>query len=86
MTNNVKSSSRINKATDTSTGTSNSGRFTVRQFAIMNSQARSGTVEGDFVKRALTALTRSSSQKQCPRRDFHPEPSRLSVMSRAEDS
>lgn len=81
--NDVKTSSSTTHAIQIPTATSNADRLTIRRFAMINLQARSGTVEEDFVKKALTV---SSSQKQCRRKDFHRQRSRLSVMSKAEDS
>ncbi|XP_057479861.1 uncharacterized protein LOC130767124 [Actinidia eriantha] len=57
-----------------------------RRSAMTNSLVRIGTVEGDLVKRALAALIRPSSHQQRRRADFRPRLSRLSVMSKAEDS
>ncbi|KAJ8437113.1 hypothetical protein Cgig2_016856 [Carnegiea gigantea] len=63
-----------------------SNRLFARRSAMTNSLVRIGTVEGDLVKRALAALIRPSSHHQRRRADFQPRPSRLSVMSKAEDS
>lgn len=52
---------------------------------MTNSLVRIGTVEGDLVKRALAALIRPSSHQQRRRAAFQPRPSRLSIMSKAED-
>ncbi|KAL7191495.1 hypothetical protein ACSBR2_023551 [Camellia fascicularis] len=52
---------------------------------MTNSLVRIGTVEGDLVKRALSALIRPSSHQQRRRANFQPRPSRLSIMSRAAD-
>jgi len=52
---------------------------------MANSLVRIGTVEGDLVKRALAALIRPSSHSQRRRASFEPRPSRLSVMSKADD-
>lgn len=52
---------------------------------MTNSLVRIGTVEGDLVKRALAALIRPSSHQQRRRAGFEPRPSRLSVMSKAEE-
>ncbi|GMH10852.1 hypothetical protein Nepgr_012693 [Nepenthes gracilis] len=60
-------------------------RLNLRRSAMTNSLVRIGTVEGDWVKRALTALIRPSSHQQRRRADFQPQPSRLSIMSRAGD-
>ncbi|KAI3437205.1 uncharacterized protein J3R85_005640 [Psidium guajava] len=57
-----------------------------RRSAMTNSLVRIGGVEGDLVKRALAALIRPSSHQVRRRADFKPRPSRLSSMSRAEDS
>uniref|UniRef100_A0A2P2KL65 Uncharacterized protein MANES_06G043600 n=1 Tax=Rhizophora mucronata TaxID=61149 RepID=A0A2P2KL65_RHIMU len=61
-------------------------RLNARRSAMTNSLVRICGVEGDLVKRALSALIRPSSHQQRRRADFQPRPSRLSVMSRAEDS
>ncbi|XP_028760705.1 uncharacterized serine-rich protein C215.13 [Neltuma alba] len=61
-------------------------RLNARRSAMTNSVVRIGGVEGDLVKRALAALIRPSSHQQRRRADFRPRPSRLSVMSKAEDS
>ncbi|TKY54767.1 trinucleotide repeat-containing protein 18 protein [Spatholobus suberectus] len=60
-------------------------RLNARRSAMTNSLVRIRGVEGDLVKRALAALIRPSSHQQRRRGDFHPRPSRLSVMSKAED-
>uniref|UniRef100_M1DZ71 Serine-rich protein-like protein n=2 Tax=Solanum tuberosum TaxID=4113 RepID=M1DZ71_SOLTU len=57
----------------------------MRRSAMTNSLVRIGTVEGDLVKRALAALIRPSSHQLRRRDDFQPRPSRLSVMSKAEN-
>ncbi|KAL9685112.1 hypothetical protein QQ045_022559 [Rhodiola kirilowii] len=64
---------------------SSSNRLNARRSAMTNSLVRIGTVEGDLVKRALAALIRPSSHQQRRRSAFQARPSRLSVMSRAED-
>lgn len=63
-----------------------SNRLYARRSAMTNSLVRIGTVEGDLVKRALAALIRPSSHSQRRRADFQPRPSRLSVVSNAQDS
>ncbi|KAK9078802.1 hypothetical protein SSX86_002860 [Deinandra increscens subsp. villosa] len=61
-------------------------RLNARRSAMTNSLVRIGTVEGgDLIKRALAALIRPSSHQQRRRTSFQPRPSRLSVMSKAED-
>ncbi|RWV85066.1 hypothetical protein GW17_00053172 [Ensete ventricosum] len=45
---------------------------------MTNSLVRIGTVEGEWVKRALASLIRPSSHHQRRRADFRPRPSRLS--------
>ncbi|XP_038877738.1 uncharacterized protein LOC120069962 [Benincasa hispida] len=58
----------------------------IRRSAMTNSLVRIGCVEGaDLVKRVLSALIRPSSHQQRRRSAFQPRPSRLSVMSRAEE-
>lgn len=62
-------------------------RLNMRRSAMTNSLVRIGTVEGgEWVKRALATLIRPSSHQQRRRADFQPRPSRLSVMSKAEDN
>ncbi|XP_076961098.1 uncharacterized protein LOC143637647 [Bidens hawaiensis] len=61
-------------------------RLNARRSAMTNSLVRIGTVEGgDLVKRALAALIRPSSHQQRRRSAFQPRPSRLSVMSKADE-
>ncbi|XP_059658184.1 uncharacterized protein LOC132304499 [Cornus florida] len=60
-------------------------RLNARRSAMTNSLVRIGTVEGDLVKRALSALIRPSSHQQKRRASFQPRPSRLSVMWKADD-
>ncbi|KAK1403489.1 Vitamin K-dependent S [Heracleum sosnowskyi] len=60
-------------------------RLNARRSAMTNSLVRIGTVEGELVKRALSALIRPSSHSQKRRGSFQPRPSRLSVMSKAEE-
>ncbi|GLT76150.1 hypothetical protein SLA2020_478260 [Shorea laevis] len=62
-----------------------SNRLNMRRSAMTNSLVRIGGVEGEWVKRALTALIRPSSHQQRRRAAFQPRPSRLSVMSKADD-
>ncbi|KAF3623699.1 hypothetical protein P3S67_009813 [Capsicum chacoense] len=62
-----------------------SQHLNMRRSAMTNSLVRIGTVEGELVKRALSALIRPSSHQLKRRDDFQPRPSRLSVMSKAED-
>ncbi|KAH0452961.1 hypothetical protein IEQ34_017285 [Dendrobium chrysotoxum] len=62
-----------------------SNRLNARRSAMTNSLVRIGAVEGEWVKRALTALIRPSSHQQRRRASFHPQPSRLSVMLKADD-
>ncbi|KAF7830323.1 serine-rich protein-like protein [Senna tora] len=60
-----------------------SNRLNMRRSAMKNSLVRIGGVEGEWVKRALTALIRPSSHQQRRRAAFEPRPSRLSIMSKA---
>lgn len=64
---------------------SNRLSLNMRRSAMKNSLVRIGGVEGEWVKRALTALIRPSSHQQRRRSAFEPRPSRLSVMSKAEE-
>ncbi|KAI8565688.1 hypothetical protein RHMOL_Rhmol03G0280300 [Rhododendron molle] len=63
-----------------------SNRLNIWRTAMTNSLVRIGTVEGDLVRRALAALIRPSSHQQRRRAGFNPTPSRLSVMSNANDA
>ncbi|KAJ6915215.1 hypothetical protein NC651_017260 [Populus alba x Populus x berolinensis] len=56
-------------------------RLNMRRSAMTNSLVRIGGVEGEWVKRALTALIRPSSHQQRRRGAFQPRQSRLSIMS-----
>ncbi|KAL4319890.1 hypothetical protein GQ457_18G003890 [Hibiscus cannabinus] len=60
-----------------------SNRLNARRSAMTNSLVRIGGVEGDLVRRALSALIRPSSHQQRRRSAFQPRPSRLSVMAKA---
>ncbi|KAI4376877.1 hypothetical protein MLD38_014585 [Melastoma candidum] len=60
-------------------------RSNIWSLAMKNSLVRIGGVEGDLVRRALTALIHPSSHQQRRRAAFQPRPSRLSVMSKASD-
>ncbi|CAK9159020.1 unnamed protein product [Ilex paraguariensis] len=62
-----------------------SNRLNARRSTMTNSLVRIGTVEGDLVKRALAASIRPSSHQQRRRASFQLQPSRLSVMSKAEE-
>ncbi|XP_022777114.1 uncharacterized protein C553.10-like [Durio zibethinus] len=55
----------------------------LRRSAMKNSLVRIG-VEGELVKRALTALIRPSSHQQRRRAAIEQRPSRLSIMSKAD--
>lgn len=56
-----------------------------RRSAMTNSLVRIGGVEGEWVRRALTALIRPSSHHMRRRESFQPRPSRLCHMTTAED-
>ena len=62
-----------------------SNGFNARRSAMKNSLVRIRGVEGDLVKRALASLIRPSSHQQRRRGDFRQQPSRLSLMSKAEE-
>ncbi|XP_010555066.1 PREDICTED: uncharacterized protein PB18E9.04c-like [Tarenaya hassleriana] len=62
-----------------------SNRLNMRRSAMTNSLVRIGGVEGEWVRRALTALIRPSSHHLRRRAAFQPRPSKLSVMSQADD-
>lgn len=76
----------LHKNSSGSTTPYQSNRLNARRSAMTNSLVRIGTVEGDLVKRALAALIRPSSHHQRRRSAFQPRPSRLSMMSKAENS
>ncbi|RZS09721.1 hypothetical protein BHM03_00040829 [Ensete ventricosum] len=54
-----------------------SNRLNARRSAMTNSLVRIGTVEGEWVKRALASLIRPSSHHQRRRADFRPRPTRF---------
>ncbi|KAM0020616.1 hypothetical protein Hdeb2414_s0025g00669071 [Helianthus debilis subsp. tardiflorus] len=84
--NNGNGSNGNSNGNGNSTVTYPSNRLNARRSAMTNSLVRIGTVEGgDLVKRALAALIRPSSHQQRRRAAFQARPSRLSVMSKAED-
>ncbi|XP_031484277.1 uncharacterized protein LOC116253554 [Nymphaea colorata] len=60
-----------------------SNRLDARRSSMTNSLVRIGTVEGEWVRRALITLIRPSSHQQRRRAAFRPRPSRLSNMSKA---
>ncbi|KAJ9178984.1 hypothetical protein P3X46_010819 [Hevea brasiliensis] len=62
-----------------------SSRLNFRRSAMTNSLVRIGGVEGELVKRALSALIRPSSHHLRRRAAFETRPSRLSIMSKAGD-
>lgn len=62
-----------------------SNRLNMRRSAMTNSIVRIGGVEGELMRRSLTALIRPSSHHLRRRGAFETRPSRLSVMSKAED-
>ncbi|MED6171512.1 hypothetical protein PIB30_041265 [Stylosanthes scabra] len=64
---------------------SSGNTLNLRRCAMQNSLVRIGGVEGEVVKRALSALIRPSSHNHRRREAFQPRPSRLSVMSKAQD-
>ena len=74
-----------NNGNNTSADSYPSARLNMRRSAMKNSLVRIGGVEGEWVKRALTALIRPSSHQQKRRSAFEPRPSRLSVMSKPDD-
>ncbi|CAL2234963.1 unnamed protein product [Prunus armeniaca] len=61
-------------------------RLNMRRSAMTNSLVRIGGVEGEWVKRALTALIRPCAHQQRRRAGFQPRPSRLSAMSTTDDN
>lgn len=64
---------------------SSSMSLNLRRSAMKNSLVRIGGVEGELARRTLTTLIRPSSHQQRRREAFQPRPSRLSIMSRAEE-
>jgi len=71
--------------TSSSSSSSTHSVLNTRRSAMANSLVRIGSVEGEWVKRALTALIRPSSHHMRRRTSFQPRPSRLRHMTRAED-
>ncbi|XVE91249.1 hypothetical protein DITRI_Ditri20bG0138600 [Diplodiscus trichospermus] len=74
-----------NNRQPTTASNHSSSALNLRRSAMKNSLVRIGGVEGELVKRALTALIRPSSHQLRRRADFEPRPSRLSIMSKADD-
>ncbi|EEF31935.1 A-agglutinin anchorage subunit [Ricinus communis] len=72
---------RNNSSTPTASYQHSSSRLNFRRSAMTNSLVRIGGVEGELVKRALSALIRPSSHQLRRCAAFEPRPSRLSVMS-----
>jgi hypothetical protein len=60
-------------------------QFNAKRSSMTNSRASFRSVEGEWVRRALTALIRPSSHHMQRRTSFQPRPSRLRHMTRAED-
>ncbi|GKA72140.1 hypothetical protein Tco_0778356 [Tanacetum coccineum] len=58
-------------------------RLYVRRKALVNCLKRLGTVESGLLKRGLASLIKPSARQLRRREEFQPRPSRLSVMSRA---
>lgn len=58
----------------------------MRRSAMTNSLVRIGGVEGEWVRRALTTLIRPSSHHLKRRAAYQSRPSRLSIMSKADDN
>lgn len=75
----------LHRKNSTSSSSSAHSQLNARRSAMANSLVRIGSVEGEWVKRALTALIRPSSHHMRRRTSFQPRPSRLRHMSRAED-
>uniref|UniRef100_A0A0R0K8U2 Serine-rich protein n=1 Tax=Glycine max TaxID=3847 RepID=A0A0R0K8U2_SOYBN len=57
-----------------------SNRLNMRRSAMKNSLVRIGGVEGEWVKRALTALIRPSSHQQRRRAGFEPRPTSSNLL------
>ncbi|KAB5513873.1 hypothetical protein DKX38_027779 [Salix brachista] len=74
-----------NTPSSTSTAPFTPNRLNMRRSAMTNSLVRIGGVEGEWVKRALTALIRPSSHQQRRRGAFQSRTSRLSITSNADD-
>ncbi|XP_044464712.1 uncharacterized serine-rich protein C215.13-like [Mangifera indica] len=60
-------------------------RLNMRRSAMTNSLVRIGGVEGELMRRSLRDLIRPSSHHQKRREGFQPRPSRLSIMSKADN-
>ncbi|XP_027344120.1 uncharacterized protein LOC113856488 [Abrus precatorius] len=68
------------------TASSKGRKLNLLRSAMKNSVVRIGGVEGELVRRTLTTLIRPSSHHLRRREAFEPRPSRLSLMSKAQDS
>lgn len=67
------------------TGSYPTNSLNMRRSAMTNSLVRIGGVEGEWVRRALTTLIRPSSHHLKRRAAYQPRPSRLSIMSKADE-
>ncbi|WOK91610.1 hypothetical protein Cni_G00301 [Canna indica] len=76
---------RFDRHRAASAGSSPSNRLNAFRSATANSLIRAGAADGECMRRALAALTRSSSHQERRRADSRAGPTRLSVMSKADD-
>ncbi|ESW22770.1 hypothetical protein PHAVU_005G179600 [Phaseolus vulgaris] len=67
------------------TASSSGRKLNLLRSAMKNSVVRIGGVEGEIVRRGLTTLIRPSSHHLHRRVGFQPRPTRLSLMSKAQD-
>ncbi|KAK4742617.1 hypothetical protein SAY87_000618 [Trapa incisa] len=82
-----KNSGGTHRAEGSHSASYNTSRsLTLRRSAMANSLVRICGVEGDLVRRSLSALIRPSSHILRRKEEFRPRPSRLSIMSKADDS
>lgn len=75
---------RLHRKSNTCSSSANS-QLNVRRSAMANSLVKIGSVEGDWVRRSVTALIRPSSHHTRRRTSFQPRPSRLRHMTTAQD-
>jgi len=74
---------RLHRKSNTSCSSVHS-QLNVRRSAMANSLVKIGSVEGEWVRRSVTALIRPSSHNMRRKSSFQPRPSRLRHMTTAQ--
>jgi hypothetical protein len=75
----------LHRNTNNSPSSTTHSQLNASRSAMSNSLVRIGGVEGEWVRRALTALIRPSRHHMRRRTSFQPRPSRLCHMTRGQD-